>query len=73
MDMILKIYELIPKQESDFQTKTSIDRVCKVLDGNDIDTSYKSLLKSLVVRGQCSGPMRDNKLTFLNLLKDFIL
>jgi hypothetical protein len=46
MDMILKICELIPKQESDFQTKPVIDRVCKVLDGNDIDTSYKSLLKS---------------------------
>jgi hypothetical protein len=40
MDMILEICELIPKQEGNFQTKKVIDRVCKDLNRNDIDTCY---------------------------------
>jgi hypothetical protein len=43
--MILKIYELI-SQESDSQTKRVIDRVCKVLDKNNIDSFCESSLKS---------------------------
>jgi hypothetical protein len=30
--MIFEICKLIPKQESDFQTKEVIDQVCKVLE-----------------------------------------
>jgi hypothetical protein len=41
MDTILEIYDLIPKQENDFQITRVIDQVCKVLDKNDLDFSYK--------------------------------
>jgi len=38
--MIFEIFELIPKKESDFQTKEVIYLVCKVLDKNDINTYH---------------------------------
>jgi hypothetical protein len=41
MDTILEIYDLISKQENDFQITRVIDWVCKVLDKNDVDFSYK--------------------------------
>jgi len=46
VDMILEIYELIPKHENNFFLKKVIDQVYKVLDINDIDTSYELSLKS---------------------------
>jgi hypothetical protein len=45
MDMIHKIYELIPKQESIFKTKKIIDRIRKNLNRNEIATSCEFSLK----------------------------
>jgi hypothetical protein len=39
--MIFEIWELIPEQER-LSSKKSIDRVCKILDISDINTSQKS-------------------------------
>lgn len=45
MDTIFEIYDLIPKQENDFQTKEVIDQVCKVHEKNNINTFFELPLK----------------------------
>jgi hypothetical protein len=46
MDRIFKICDLIPKQKNYFQTKSVIDRVCKVFDEDDVVTFDESSLES---------------------------
>jgi len=41
--MIFKMCELILKQEKNLKQKKIMDRVCKILDENDIDASWSSL------------------------------
>jgi hypothetical protein len=57
--MIFERYELILEQEKILEQKT-MDRVCKILDENDINTSRHSL-NSWAVRGNAVDPGRECK------------
>jgi len=59
--MILEIYNFDSKKNKDFQTKKNINWVCKIIDRNDIDISYKSSLKSWTAKGQCNGSWEEKQ------------
>jgi hypothetical protein len=60
--MIFEIWYLIPEQER-LTNKKNIDRICKILDKNDINTSRHSL-KSWLPGGNIVDPEKENKQYF---------
>jgi len=60
--MTFKIWDLILEQER-LSNKKNINRVCKILDRNDINTSQYSL-KSLPPRGNTLNHEKENKQYF---------
>jgi hypothetical protein len=61
--MFFKIWDLIPEQEGLSNKKKNIDRVCEILDRNDIDTSRHSL-KSWAVGGNTVDPKKEKQAVF---------
>jgi len=57
--MIFEIWELIPEQERLLNNK-NIDRICKILDKNDINISRHSL-KSWPPGGNTKDPERETR------------
>jgi hypothetical protein len=57
--MIFEIWELILEQEI-LSNKKNIDRVCKILDRNDINSSRHSL-KSWAAGGNTVDPKKENE------------
>jgi hypothetical protein len=64
IDMIFEIWELIPEQER-LSNKKSIDRVCKILDRSDINTS-RHFLKSWVAEGNTVDPEKEKQAVFIS-------
>jgi hypothetical protein len=60
--MIFEIRDLIRKQKI-LSSKKKIDRVCKFLDRNDIDT-FQHSLKSGAVRGNTLGREKGKQIVF---------
>jgi len=56
--MIYEIWELIPQQERLLNNK-NIDQICKILDKNDINTSWHSL-KNWPLGGNTVDPEKEN-------------
>jgi hypothetical protein len=57
--MIFERWELISEQER-LSNKNNINQVCKILDKNDINTSW-SPLKSWLARGNTMDPKKEDK------------
>jgi hypothetical protein len=57
--MIFDMWELIPEKER-LSNKKNIHQVCKILDRNDIDTSWSSL-KSWAFKGNTLDPRKEIK------------
>ena len=62
IDMIFEIWDLIPKQER-LSNKKSTDRVCKILDRSDINTS-RHFLKSRAAGGNTVDPKKEKQGVF---------